>query len=285
MVVKYIYDAWGNHAVVDRNGEDIDDMNNIGNMNPFRYNGYYYDVETGFYYLKTRYYDPELGRFVSQDSIEYADPETINGLNLYAYCANNPVMNVDPNGTWSWKKFWNGVKRVVAGVVTVALAVGAVALTVVSGGIASPALAVVAQLGASILTGAAIGATLSLATQSNTNGDFDLKSFFVDIGVGAVSGAFSFGVGKLFSVIGAGIGTYINQITIKGLQVGKVFGSVLPKIFEKAGAFIGGISSGMFIDKFANILLGRQDSILDRFTNNFQGGIFSSILEFIKSIW
>ncbi|MDE6613305.1 MAG: RHS repeat-associated core domain-containing protein, partial [Clostridia bacterium] len=96
---------------VDRNDEDIDDMTNIGNMNPFRYNGYYYDVETGFYYLKTRYYDPELGRFISQDSIEYADLETINGLNLYAYCANNPVMYFDPNGN-SWKSFWNGVKKV-----------------------------------------------------------------------------------------------------------------------------------------------------------------------------
>ncbi|MDE6850227.1 MAG: RHS repeat-associated core domain-containing protein [Clostridia bacterium] len=58
----------------------------------------YYDTETGLYYLQTRYYDPELGRFISQDSIEYADPETINGLNLYAYCDNNPVMNVDPTG-------------------------------------------------------------------------------------------------------------------------------------------------------------------------------------------
>ena len=50
------------------------------------------------YYLQTRYYDPELGRFISQDSVDYADPEKINGINLYAYCGNNPVMNVDPTG-------------------------------------------------------------------------------------------------------------------------------------------------------------------------------------------
>ena len=48
--------------------------------------------------MQTRYYDPEVGRFISQDSVEYADPEAINGLNLYAYCGNNPVMNVDPTG-------------------------------------------------------------------------------------------------------------------------------------------------------------------------------------------
>lgn len=98
-MVKYVYDAWGNHAVLDANGNDIEDANHIGNLNPFRYRGYYYDVETGLYFLQTRYYDPETGRFISQDSIEYAESTTVNGLNLYSYCGNNPVMNVDPIGT------------------------------------------------------------------------------------------------------------------------------------------------------------------------------------------
>ena len=98
VVVKYVYDAWGNHAVLDANGADITDVNHIGVLNPFRYRGYYYDTETELYYLQTRYYDPETGRFITIDGIEYLDPETINGLNLYAYCGNNPVMNVDPTG-------------------------------------------------------------------------------------------------------------------------------------------------------------------------------------------
>ena len=98
-MVKYTYDAWGNNVVSDTIGAIITDKNHIGNLNPFRYRGYYYDTETKLYYLKTRYYDPEAGRFVSQDSIEYLNSDTINGLNLYAYCVNNPVMNVDPNGT------------------------------------------------------------------------------------------------------------------------------------------------------------------------------------------
>ena len=95
----YDYDAWGNHKVnlLTINGSLIDEYH-IGNLNPFRYRGYYYDKETKLYYLQSRYYDPEVGRFISQDSLEYADPETINGLNLYAYCGNNPVMNVDPSG-------------------------------------------------------------------------------------------------------------------------------------------------------------------------------------------
>ena len=97
-VVEYYYDAWGNHKVVDEKGDEIIDLDNIGNLNPFRYRGYYYDTETGLYFLQTRYYDPETGRFLNRDSVEYADPETINGLNLYAYCLNNPVEYVDPTG-------------------------------------------------------------------------------------------------------------------------------------------------------------------------------------------
>ena len=91
MYGEYSYDAWGNCTIVT-------DKSGIATLNPFRYRGYYYDEETGLYYLQTRYYDPEVGRFISRDSIEYADPETICGFNLYAYCGNNPVMNVDPTG-------------------------------------------------------------------------------------------------------------------------------------------------------------------------------------------
>ena len=73
----------------------------IAELNPFRYRTYYYDTETNLYYLNTRYYDPEVGRFISQDDVSYLDPEHINGLNLFAYCGNNPVMNVDYNGTFA----------------------------------------------------------------------------------------------------------------------------------------------------------------------------------------
>ena len=104
-VVKYVYDAWGNHAVLNADGTDCE--SGIGVLNPFRYRGYFYDTQTGLYYLKTRYYDPEIGRFVSPDGIEYADPETINGLNLYVYCGNNPVMRSDTTGTNWWTDFWN----------------------------------------------------------------------------------------------------------------------------------------------------------------------------------
>ena len=70
------------------------------NTNPFRYRGYYYDNETGLYYLNARYYDPSMGRFISPDVLTILDETKgqINGLNLYMYCNNNPIMYVDPSG-------------------------------------------------------------------------------------------------------------------------------------------------------------------------------------------
>lgn len=96
VVAKYVYDVWGNHAVLDSNGNDA--QSGVGILNPFRYRGYYYDTETDLYFLQTRYYDPEIGRFISQDDVSYLNPDSINGLNLYAYCGDNPVMNVDYGG-------------------------------------------------------------------------------------------------------------------------------------------------------------------------------------------
>ena len=101
IVVKYKYDAWGkcNTVVLDESATEI------AMLNPFRYRSYYLDTETGFYFLKTRYYDPEIGRFITIDDISYLDPESVNGLNLYAYCLNNPVNCIDPTGNapwWSW---------------------------------------------------------------------------------------------------------------------------------------------------------------------------------------
>ena len=74
----------------------IYDVDFIGNINSIRYRGYYFDKETGLYYCNSRYYSPELCRWISADSIDYLDPESINGLNLYAYCLNNSIMYVNP---------------------------------------------------------------------------------------------------------------------------------------------------------------------------------------------
>ena len=99
LVAQYVYDAWGNHRqITDGSGNDVsDNPAHIANINPFRYRGYYYDTETGWYYLNTRYYDPNVGRFLSPDTILGANGGLL-GYNLYAYCNNNPVMFSDPSG-------------------------------------------------------------------------------------------------------------------------------------------------------------------------------------------
>ena len=97
-MIKYKYDAWGNCTVCNTDGTPNTNTSFIGNINPFRYRGYYWDKETGLFWLSSRYYSPELCRFISPDSIEYLDPESINGLNLYCYCGNNPVNKYDPSG-------------------------------------------------------------------------------------------------------------------------------------------------------------------------------------------
>ena len=109
IVVRYKYDAWGNHVVLNPDGSENESSTFIGNINPFRYRGYYYDVETGLYYLKTRYYDPETGRFITIDDVSYLAPDTINGLNLYAYCGNNPIKYIDSFGCLPFAGIYNQV--------------------------------------------------------------------------------------------------------------------------------------------------------------------------------
>ena len=89
----YAYDAWGN-CTITLNSDGI------AIRNPIRYRGYYYDQDTNLYFLNARYYCPEWRRFISPDDTGYLDPESVNGLNLYAYCNNDPVNYCDPNGHW-----------------------------------------------------------------------------------------------------------------------------------------------------------------------------------------
>ena len=94
--MEYTYDAWGN--IVSTTGSMA---STLGQANPFRYRGYYYDAETGFYYLNSRYYDPSACRFINADDVSYLNADgTPLSCNLYSYCGNNPVTKADHNGTW-----------------------------------------------------------------------------------------------------------------------------------------------------------------------------------------
>lgn len=112
-VVEYKYNSWG--KILSITGSKA---GTIGKTNPFRYRGYYYDEETGMYYLKNRYYDPEIRRFISADS--YISGFNSTMCNVFCYCGNNPVSNSDPEGTF-FKKIvhflkskWKKTKKAVA---------------------------------------------------------------------------------------------------------------------------------------------------------------------------
>ena len=103
-VVEYTYDAWGQLLSV--TGDTA-----LGNKNPIRYRGYYYDNETGFYYCNNRHYDPTVQRFITSDVTDVltASPTAHTDKTLYAYCDNNPVVRVDNDG-----QFWDTVFDVIS---------------------------------------------------------------------------------------------------------------------------------------------------------------------------
>ncbi|MBO5111334.1 MAG: RHS repeat-associated core domain-containing protein [Clostridia bacterium] len=107
----YTYDAWGNCTTTVASGNTTLQSTILRTYNPFRYRGYFYDTETGLYYLQSRYYNPATGRFLNPDThgVLLATPTELTDKNLYAYCDNNPVMRVDYGGM-----FWDTVFDVVS---------------------------------------------------------------------------------------------------------------------------------------------------------------------------
>ncbi len=106
IVSEYAYDPWG--SVISVTGSNTE----IGNLNPFRYRSYYYDSEIGMYYLQSRYYDPEICRFINCDDVNYIGITQFEiSYNPFAYCENDPVNYVDESGyaknSISGKKYKN----------------------------------------------------------------------------------------------------------------------------------------------------------------------------------
>ena len=105
LIVKYTYDSYGKLlSITDGSDNLITNISHIGYINPFRYRGYYYDNETKLYYLNSRYYNPLWGRFINADT--YISTNTGHlGYNMFIYCNNNPIVNIDKNGKWLKRNF------------------------------------------------------------------------------------------------------------------------------------------------------------------------------------
>ena len=203
LMASYAYDPWG--KVLSITGSDIA----IGNLNPFRYRGYYYDAETGLYYLQSRYYDPEVGRFINCDDVNYIGiTESEISYNPFAYCENEPVNNKDSNGY-----FINAVIGSVFGAAFGALEAKLTKSNVKYGAITGAISGFISGLGVDIaiatggtigtLISAALGATASVISKLITyylNHNFTIKklkqkSVIKELAYAALLGA-------LFNVVG-----------------------------------------------------------------------------------
>ncbi len=145
IVVEYKYDAWG--ELLQTTGTLA---STLGKLNPFRYRGYVYDEESGLYYLRNRYFNPDLNRFITTDITVGSAGEPLSH-NFYAYCLNDPINRVDESGAWSlpnWAKVAIGT----------ALIVTAAVVTVATAGAAGPVAAAVHCFAAGAAAGAAKGA-------------------------------------------------------------------------------------------------------------------------------
>ena len=253
-IVKYTYDAWGNctakylqddgsYAIIESD-YSIADTSNINRFiavkNPFRYRSYYYDFETNLYYLNSRYYDPQIGRFINADDISILSEgkDLFNGLNLYAYCGNNPVNNTDESGNAWWDWLW---KIVAAVVVVVAIGIAAT----FTGGVAGVILG-------SAFYGAVTGGISSALIGGVIGGITDGWTGFLDgFANGLLSGVI---IGGATAALSAGINVATGAV--------KIIGSA-----QKTGAFFHRFASNVQAGKMA-IQIGRYSQItLDRSLN------------------
>ena len=195
-VVSYAYDAWGKVLSVSGSLSST-----VGAANPFRYRGYYYDTETGWYYLNTRYYDPNVGRFLSPDNANLllASPRALTDKNLYAYCDNNPVMRTDDNGD-----FWHiavggllggligGIAQVASNIIEGENAFDGVGAAFISGAASGALASTGVGIVGSIVGNAGISMIGNAATQvveNNGFDDFDVGDMLIDGAIGGISGA------------------------------------------------------------------------------------------------
>ena len=195
-VATYEYDPYGN--VIEATG-------NMAEINPLRYRGYYYDSETELYYLESRYYDPAIGRFINADDVDYLDADTsLAAMDLFAYCANDPVNRFDDAGNLSlpnWAK--------------VAIGVGIIAICAV----------------ATVATGGAAAGTLLAAVNCAATGA--LVGSVTQGAIGAVSGAVS---GAVTHRLSTGSWKGAEKAALNGAATGFMTGTI-------TGAISGAVSS------------------------------------------
>lgn len=219
-VVIYQYTAYGTSTV-------LQDTAGLASINPFRFKGYYFDSESGMYYCHTRYYVPEWCRWLNADHPSFLQPESLQGMNLFAYCGNNPVMCLDKYG---YMPQWLETTLKIAG--GIAIIAGAIALSLATFGVTSVIFAG-AAIGA---IAGGIGAAVGTISTGGSIHDF-ANNFLVSTATGALSGAVAaspIGLqGQIAINIGIGMLNYLGTQGLSGEEI--TLGGLL------YSGFIGGI--------------------------------------------
>ena len=263
-VVEYRYDSWG--KLLSTSGSLA---STLGKNNPFRYRGYVYDEETGFYYLQSRYYNPEVGRFISSDVL-LSTGQGVLGHNAYAYCGNNPIVREDTQGN-----LW-GLIAAAVGAVTGAV-VGAVTGAVTG---AITALASGSDFGETVVAGIASGAAAGAITGAAVGIASDVVSVGIAativIGGGVLSGVaselvdakiskrhstvadfvISGLIGGVGSLIGYGAGGGHEGLVAVKEGVKELVGSFKKTVFKK-------VARNFFNDKLEEIATGSVFGVIE----------------------
>ena len=227
---SYTYDAWGNHTYTTASGTTGLERKIVSTYNPFRYRGYFYDVETQWYYLQSRYYNPNWGRFINADIYVNANGDLL-GYNMFAYCNNNPVMGYDPLGEWNWGTFFGGVDLLTVGITAIA-----VSATILTCGAAAPAMVAVAAVtmtagvlttvnGASEVVEAATGYNVveEVVFQGNEEAYETYRNgtkLVAEVGTAICGTYYSAKGGNVCSVAGTMIASATGQVPIEEIKAG-----------------------------------------------------------------
>ena len=250
VVAYYAYDAWGKLlAVLDGNDNPITDSSHFAIVNPFRYRGYIYDTETGFYYLQSRYYDPEICRFINADG-QINQQDGVSGYNLFAYCNNDPINMTDSDGKFPFLAITAAIGAAVGAVVGGIRAAKA-GKSVWKGALKGAAIGGLVGLGA----GAAAGALLTGSAVATTSAVISGAKMLA-MTVGAVG-------------LGAGVSLIADNISRSVVNVETVLYSGGDKASQAAASFAESVG-GTTID---TTVIGQ---IAD-FTSNLDGYDFKEV--------
>ena len=230
-------------------------------MNPFRYRGYYYDESSGLYYLNSRYYDANAGRFINADG--ELSGGGLQGYNLFAYCLNNPVNMSDPSGHWpEWGTF-------ISGIISIGIGIAAIAAVVATGGAATPLVA--AGLALTATAGSVCVATGACDTYESFTGDNPYKNTIgadnyntmkavglaiATAGAACALSSSSTAVAEKTAVIGQSMDTrvipYANDIGAEFYKGVKSFGKIEDFLGKPIANSVGAIHNASWIvDKMA----------------------------------